>query len=113
MVYLTIILFAIAALGGVTLAVMKMSGRELPMPIVIGHGIFAACGLVALIIMVAQSRENSLMNGSLLLFLITAVGGFTLLSFHLRNKPHPLSLIGAHGLLAVISFIIFLISVLR
>jgi len=38
--------------GGLTLVIMKFSGKGLPWPIVIGHGIFAASGLIVLIISV-------------------------------------------------------------
>jgi hypothetical protein len=109
--YLPIILFAIAAVGGLTMVVMKFSGKGLPWPVVIGHGIFAASGLVALIANVFEDRQNSLMNLSLVLFLITAIGGFTVLSFHLRKKAQPNSLIIIHGSAAVISFILLIIAV--
>ena len=113
MEYLPIGLFAIAALGGVTLAVMKFTGKNLPLPLALGHGIFAAAGLVTLIMNVVQSRINTLMNVSLLLFFIVAVGGFTLFSLHLMKKRQPGALIVAHGLGAVISFVVLLIAVMR
>ncbi|PKN51899.1 MAG: hypothetical protein CVU55_09085 [Deltaproteobacteria bacterium HGW-Deltaproteobacteria-13] len=111
MMYLPVVLFAIAALGGLTLAVMKFTGKGLPWPLVIGHGIFAASGLVALIINVFNDTQNFLMNLSLILFLITAIGGFTVLSFHLRKKKQPYSLIFIHGTAAVISFVLLIIAV--
>lgn len=86
MIYVPIVLFAIAAAGGLTLVIMKLSGKGLPWPIVIGHGIFAASGLIALIINVFQNTQNFLMNLALVLFLIVAIGGFIVLSFHLRKK---------------------------
>lgn len=113
MEYLPVVLFAIAALGGLTLASMKFMGKELPMPLALGHGIFAAAGLVTLIINVVQSRINTLMNVSLLLFFIVAIGGFTLFSLHLMQKKQPNWLIAVHGLGAVISFVVLLIAVLQ
>jgi hypothetical protein len=112
MEYLPVVLFAVAALGGLTLASMKFMGKGMPMPLVLGHGTFAAAGLVALIMNVVQSRINTLMNISLLLFFIVAVGGFTLFSLHLMKKRQPPILIVAHGLAAVISFLILLIAIL-
>jgi hypothetical protein len=111
MIYLPVILFAIAAAGGLTLVIMKFSGKGLPWPLVIGHGLFAASGLVALAANVFQNTENSVMNYSLVFFLITAIGGFTVLSFHLRKKRQPNSLILIHGAAAVISFIVLIIAV--
>jgi hypothetical protein len=113
MEYLPVVLFAIAALGGLTLASMKFMGKAMPMPLALGHGIFAAAGLVTLIVNVVQSRINTLMNVSLLLFFIVAIGGFTLFSLHLMKKRQPTMLIVAHGLGAVISFSVLLIAILR
>jgi hypothetical protein len=110
MIYLPVILFAIAALGGLTLVIMKYSGKALPLPLAVLHGIFAAAGLVTLIYNVALNSANVLMNISLALFLIVAIGGFILLSFHLRQKKHPDSLIAIHGIGAVISFILLLVA---
>lgn len=111
MIYIPIVLFAIAAAGGLTLIVMKFSGKGLPWPLVIGHGLFAASGLIALIINVFHDTQIFLMNLSLGLFLIVAIGGFTVLSFHLRKKKQPNSLILIHGAAAVISFILLIIAV--
>ncbi len=103
-------LFAIAAIGGLTLAGMKFAGRELPIPLALLHGAFAAAGLVTLILNVVENRMNTLMNIALVLFVIVALGGFTLFSLHLMKKRQPTVLIVAHGLGAVISFIVLLIA---
>jgi hypothetical protein len=108
MEYLPVVLFAIAAIGGLTLAAMKFMGRKLPMPLALGHGLFAAAGLVTLILNVIRVRTNMLMDVSLLLFLVAAIGGFALFSLQLMKKRQPNMLIAAHGLGAVISFAILL-----
>jgi hypothetical protein len=113
MEYLPVVLFAIAALGGLTMAGMKFMGKGIPMPLALGHGIFAAAGLVTLIMNIVQNRVNTLMNVSLVLFFIVAIGGFTLFSLHLMKKRQPAMLIAAHGLGAVISFVVLLIAILR
>ncbi|PKN83610.1 MAG: hypothetical protein CVU51_12070 [Deltaproteobacteria bacterium HGW-Deltaproteobacteria-1] len=111
MIYLPVVLFAIAAVEGLTLAIMKFSGKGLRWPVVIAHGIFAAAGLIALIGNVVQNSQIFLMNLALVLFLIAALGGFTLLSFHMRKKKPPNALILIHGGAAVISFILLIIAV--
>jgi hypothetical protein len=41
----SVLLFAIAALGGIVMAIMRLGGRELPpMGLAIVHGLFAASG---------------------------------------------------------------------
>jgi hypothetical protein len=109
--YWPVILFAIAAVGGVTLAFMKFTNREMPLPLAVGHGIFAAAGLITLAASVYNNSSNMLMNTSLILFLIVALGGFLLFSYHLRKKTHPVALIGIHGGGAVISFLLLLAAV--
>ena len=103
-------LFAIAAIGGLTLAGMKFAGKELPIPLALLHGAFAAAGLVTLILNVVENRMNTLMNIALVLFVIVALGGFTLFALHLMKKKQPVLLIVAHGLGAVISFVMLLIA---
>jgi hypothetical protein len=112
MIDVPIVLFAIAAVGGLTLVIMKFSGKGLPWPLVIGHGLFAASGLIVLVINVFQNTQIFLMNLALALFLITAIGGFTVLSFHLRKKKQPNSLILIHGAAAVTSFVLLIIAVM-
>jgi hypothetical protein len=112
MIDVSIILFAFAAAGGLTLVIMKFSGKGLPWPLVIGHGLFAASGLIVLIINVFQDTQIFLMNLALALFLVTAIGGFTILSFHLRKKKQPDSLILIHGAAAVTSFVLLIIAVM-
>ncbi len=111
--YIPILLFGIAALGGLTLVTMRSQGKGMPMPLAIGHGLLAAAGLITLIINVAGDMNNMLMNISLILFLAAALGGFTLFSFHVRKKPMPGILIPIHGTGAVIAFALLLIAVFR
>ncbi len=111
MEYLPIGLFAAAAVGGLTLVTMKLTGKGMPVPLALGHGIFAAAGLVALIARVLENSSNVLMNVSLLLFLAVAVGGFILLALHLKGRRQPGILIAAHAAGAAASFAVLLIAV--
>ncbi|MRR17118.1 MAG: hypothetical protein EG826_11740 [Deltaproteobacteria bacterium] len=111
MMYLPVVLFAIAAVGGMALVTMKFSGKDLPWVLIIGHGLFAAAGLVALIANVTQNPTVALANTALVLFLIAAVGGFVLFSFQVRKKALPNALILIHGGVAVVSFLLLLFAV--
>jgi hypothetical protein len=110
---LLVVLFVIAALGGLSLVSMKISGKQLPIPLALIHGAFAAGGLVTLILKVAGNSDNTLLNIALVLFIIVALGGFTLFSLHLMKKKQPILLIAAHGLGAVISFVVLLVALFR
>ena len=111
MTYLPLIFFGIAAIGGVIMVSMKVQKKAIPLAYAIAHGILAAIGLVILIVNVAANTGIVLMNASLVLFLIAALGGFTLFSYQLRNKPFPNMLIGTHAVVAVIGFILLLVVV--
>ncbi len=106
------VLFAIAALGGIVLAVMRLSGRELPpMALAIIHGLFAAAGLVALIVAVVGANVSSIATYALVGFVVAALGGFLLFSYHLRRKALPIGVVLIHGIAAVISFVILLAAI--
>jgi hypothetical protein len=111
MLYLPVLLFGIAAIGGVTLVSIKVRGKTIPLWLALVHGILAAAALVILIVNVISNPGNMLMIVSLILFLIAALGGFLLFSYQLRKKPLPNPVIGIHALVAVTGFIVLLISV--
>lgn len=106
---LPIILFAIAAVGGMLLAFFRLSNRPLPMPLALLHGALAAAGLVALSVVVlgGGSMQAKLALG---LFLLAALGGFFLLSFHLRKKELPVPVVVVHGLAALAAFTVLLVG---
>ncbi len=105
-----ITLFALAAVGGLTLAYMRIVKKDVSLPIAIVHGILAATGLVLLILAVTKLGGTGLTT-ALVVFLIAALGGFTLLSYHLRMRPMPVPLVLVHGAVAVTAFVILLIAV--
>ena len=106
------VLFGIAALGGVVMAVMRLTGRELPpMAIALVHGLFAASGLIALLVAVIGVNAPTSARIALGGFVVAALGGFALFSFHLRQKALPVPLVIVHGLVAVISFVLLLAGI--
>lgn len=102
MIVAAIVLFLIAALGGVVMAVKLFRGQPVPSLLAAGHGAFAAGGLVVLVIAVLQSLGGELATAALIILLVAALGGFFLLSFHVRGKPHPHPVVMIHALVAVI-----------
>lgn len=104
-----IILFAIAALGGAAMAVLHFRGRAAPPALLAAlHGILAASGLVVLLLAVLRSGAGGTPAVALGLFVLAALGGFGLLSFHLRQRRLPNGLVLGHGLLAVVAFLLLL-----
>jgi hypothetical protein len=107
-----VLLFAIAALGGIVMAIMRLGGRDLPpLGLAIVHGLFAAGGLVALIAALVGHGYTVVTVIALLGFLGAALGGFYLFSLHLKKQALPVPSVLVHGGFAVISFIILLVGV--
>ena len=106
-----LILFGVAALGGLVMAAMRMGGRELPpMGLAIVHGLFAAAGLVTLILALVGSGFSTFATIALVGFIGAALGGFYLFSLHLKKQALPIPYVLVHGLFAVASFVILLLA---
>jgi hypothetical protein len=111
MLTIALVVFAVAAAGGATLAYMRIVKKDVSMPLAIVHGIAAATGLVLLILGVMQMGSTG-SKASLVIFILAALGGFTLFSFHLRSRPMPVPLVLIHGGAAVVAFLVLLLTVL-
>jgi len=106
---LSILLFAIAAVAGLIMAVMHFRNATAPRPVLaVLHGIFAASGLVVLLLALIKVGLHGAPAIALGLLLVAALGGFTLLSFHLRGRALPSGLLVGHALLAVAGFVTLL-----
>ena len=106
---------AVAALGGLVLAGIRLSGTPRP-PIwmALGHGAIAATGLGLLIYAAVTGNLPVMAQVALGLFVLAAMGGVTLfIGFHLRERPLPIPLVIAHGLIAIAGVILLLIAFLR
>jgi hypothetical protein len=104
---LSILLFAVAALAGATMAVMHFRGKTPPRPALAAiHGLFAASGLVVLLLALLKVGFGGTPGIAFGLFALAALGGFALLSFHLRGRALPSGLVVGHGLLAVAGFVV-------
>ncbi|MEO8016849.1 MAG: hypothetical protein ABI769_03470 [Pseudomonadota bacterium] len=104
---LSILLFAVAALAGLTMAVMHFRGKTPPRPVLaVLHGLFAASGLVVLLLAGFKVGFGGNSGIALGLLVAAALGGFVLLSFHLRGRALPTGLVVGHALLAVAGFVL-------
>ena len=112
--WLIIILFAIAAVVGLTMAVAAFQGRFPPVPSAVLHGIFAATALVLLLIAVAVQGATGAALWALVLFVIAALGGFGLaFGFHARKRALPKGFVAVHALIAVVGFLLLLAGALK
>jgi hypothetical protein len=106
-----IVLFALAAMGGLLLASLRIRNKPLPMGLALAHGAAAAIGLVLLGLAAFGGVAPSQARIAFGLFVVAALGGFTLFSFHVRKQQLPLAVVVLHGLLAVVAFVILIAGV--
>jgi hypothetical protein len=73
------------------------------------HGLFAAAGLVVLLVLVFVGGAATSLWIALLLFIVAAIVGFVLFGYHLKSRPLPIRTMVIHALIAVVAFIILLV----
>jgi hypothetical protein len=110
---LPIVLFAAAALAGLTLAILRFREKPLPLPLALVHGAIAAAGLVSLALVAVPHGAPGSARVALGLFVVAALGGFLLFSMHLRKRELPIGVVVVHALVAVAAFVLLLVSVAR
>jgi hypothetical protein len=112
LVIVSIVLFALAAVGGLTIVALYKRGK-LSLPLALGHGALAAAGLIVLIVAAAQGQTTMLGNVALALFIVAALGGLYLIYSHLTKKRLPQAVIGVHAGVAIVAFLVLLFSAIQ
>lgn len=107
-----LIIFAIAAVGGLVLAASVLRGRMAPWALSIVHALLGATGLVLLLVVFLQGAASSRVTAALGLLVLAALGGFFLASFHMRRKIAPKAVVFIHAGVAVVGFLTLLSAVL-
>ena len=109
MIQLSLLLFAVAAVAGLTMAVMHFRGVSPPRVVLaVLHGVFAASGLVVLLLALIKTGVGGRPGYALGLLVVAALGGFALLGSHAQKKRLPSPLVVGHALLAVAGFLTLL-----
>jgi hypothetical protein len=112
MVYAAVVVLGLAALGGLTLASIRLMGTPRPPTwIALIHGAIAATGLALLVAVVIGQDVDQLVKVALGVFILAAFGGATIfLGFHMRNRPLPIPLVIGHGLIAITGYVLLLVG---
>jgi len=97
------IVFAIAALGGIVLAAHVLRGKFAPWALSLLHAALGAAGIVLVLVTVIQGLPG---NAALALglFVVAALGGFFLASFHYRQQLPPAAVVVVHAVVALAGF---------
>lgn len=111
MYQLPLALFAIAALAGLTMAIMHFRGTNPPKTVLaVLHGLFAASGLIVLLLALIKTGFDGKPGIAFGLLVAAALGGFVLLGSHVQKKPLPSGLVVGHAVLAVAGFVVLLLA---
>jgi hypothetical protein len=94
-------LFAVAALFGLYMIANVFKGALPPWSAAILHGLFAATGLVILLYATVTAPQSGIVIIGAGLLVVAALGGFIMISFHLRKIAPPKALAAIHALAAV------------
>lgn len=111
---LAAVLFGLAAIGGLVMAVNRFRGESRPHgALAAGHGLLAGAGVVVyLIALLGAEDPPGLGVAALVLFVVAALGGAALVfGFHLRQRALPIWLIATHAVVAVIAYVLLLVAI--
>jgi hypothetical protein len=114
-VQIAAIVLGVAALGGLTLAIIRLSGKPLPPTwMALGHGAVAATGLGLLAYAAVNPGIPQMAQYALGIFVLAALGGAVMFfGFHLKGRPLPIPLVIGHGLIAAAGFVLLVLAIYR
>lgn len=104
-----ILFFSLAILLGLYLLSFVLRNQSTPKGIVFTHGGLAATGLIILIIYSIFNTPSPII--SIIIFILAAMGGLTMVYRDLTGKPFPKWMALAHGITAILGLIVLIIFV--
>lgn len=106
------VILALAAIGGLSMAVLRFRGADRPpSSLAMAHGLLAAAALTLLIYAAATAGLPSLAVIALVVLIVVALVGAAInLLYHSRVLPLPKPTIVIHGIVAVIGFVLLLLA---
>jgi hypothetical protein len=103
MLNIAAVVFAVAALGGIVLALHVLRARFAPWALSLLHAALGAAGIVLVLVVVINGARGSAAL-ALALFVVAALGGFFLASFHYRKQIPPAAIVVVHAVVALAGF---------
>jgi hypothetical protein len=112
---LSAIILGLAALGGLTIVIMRLAGTPRPpLALALLHGAVAATGLGILAYSAATTGVPQLALIALGVFVLAVLGGaFIFFTFHLNGIPLPIPFILGHGIIAIIGYVLLILAIVR
>lgn len=115
MIRTAVVLFAIAALGGVVMAIVRLSKNlNPPSWLAMLHGLLAAGGVTLLLYAAFAVGISTLATAGLILLLIAALVGLVLnLKYQWQRALLPAGVVVTHAAIAVVGFILVLLVAVK
>lgn len=110
MLYTSLGAFALSAVLGLTILVRWLTKKDASKGVIYSHGIVAALALALLVIYAIQHPDH-FPTISLVLFIISALGGFYMFFRDLAKKNSPMAVAFIHALLAVSGVVTLLLFI--
>ena len=106
------VLFALAAIGGLVMAIIRFRGADRPpSALALLHGLLAGAALTLLIYAWSTIGLPTLAKTAVCVFVVVAlVGAWINLTFHARLLPLPKGTVVLHGVVAVAAFVLLLLA---
>ncbi len=105
--------FLLAAFMGVFLLRSLLKNKRTYKPVVFMHGCVAGLALLIMATYVALGHTAPLLIASLVLFIVTAVGGLTMFTLDTSGKRVPKAIAIGHPILAMTSIVILIIYIVQ
>jgi len=111
----SLVLLALAAVGGLIMAAIAFKGEHSPpVWLAMGHGFLAAAAATLLVYAAATVGLPGTALGALALLLLAAGGGVVLnLKYHWNRVALPRGLIAVHATAAVAGFLLLVVAAVR
>lgn len=106
MLKLALIIFAVMAVVGLYMASRILRNQFAPWALSLTHAAFGATGIVLLLWTIFTQTTGIWLLWSTGLFVVAALGGFFLASFHARKALQPKAVVFIHAGVAVIAFVL-------
>jgi hypothetical protein len=109
-----VVLLAIAAVGGMTMAIIRFRGADRPPSwITMLHGFLAGAAMTLLLYAWFTVGLPGLAKAAVGIFIVVAlVGAWINLNFHSKLLPLPKGVIVVHGVVAVVAFLMLVMAVM-
>jgi uncharacterized membrane protein len=112
MLVVTLVLFVLAAVLGLVVALQIFKKRPTSKGVALSHGVVAAAGLIVLILHAAKN-PTKLLTTAIVLLVVAALGGAVVFVNDLKGKAGPAGLVVVHVLVALTAVALVLVVAIQ